>query len=96
MEAWTEYAVRIRTGAGEVRHVAIDGPEPHHVGQYRRPAGDGSNRMVPDMDALRSRTVRATEWRRVKPGTYLDTGDPASELHRFDGATADRGPVPYD
>lgn len=67
MDTWTEYAVRIRTGAGEVRHVVIDGPEPHHVGQYaRRLAGDGSNRTVPDMDALRQRTVRATGWRRVK------------------------------
>jgi hypothetical protein len=65
MNTWTEYAVRIRTGAGEVRHVVIDGPEPYHVGQYaRRPADDGSNRTVPDMDALRVRTVRATEWRR--------------------------------
>jgi len=65
MNTWTEYAVRIRTGAGELRYVVVDGPEPHHVGQYaRRPAGDGSNRTVPDMDALRVCTVRATEWRR--------------------------------
>lgn len=65
VKTWTEYAVRIRTGAGEERYVGIEGPEPEHVGQYaRRPAGDGSNRTVPDMDALRTRTVRATEWRR--------------------------------
>lgn len=97
MDTWTEYAVRIRTGAGEVRYVSIDGPEPERVGQYaRRSAGDGSNRTVPDMDALRVRTVRATEWRRLKARTYLDTGDPASELHRFDSATCDRGPVRYD
>jgi hypothetical protein len=65
MRTWTEYAVHIRTGADDERYVLIDGPEPHHVGQYaRRPAGDGSNRTVPDMDALRVRTVRATEWRR--------------------------------
>jgi hypothetical protein len=70
MDTWTEFAVRIRTGAGEVRHVVVDGPEPHHVGQYaRRPADDGSNRTVPDMDALRQRTVRATEWRR--PSTIM-------------------------
>jgi hypothetical protein len=70
VKTWTEYAVRIRTGAGEVRHVVVDGPEPHHVGQYaRRPADDGSNRTVPDMDALRQRTVRATEWRR--PSTIM-------------------------
>ena len=73
MRTWTEYAVRIRTGADEVRHIPIDGPEPEHVGQYaRRPADDGSYRMVPDMDALRVRTVRATEWRRPS-SIMLDT-----------------------
>lgn len=65
MQTWTEYAVHVCTGAGEWVEIPIDGPEPHHVGQYaRRPAGDGSNRVVPDMDALRQRTVRATDWRR--------------------------------
>ena len=65
MDTWTEFAVHIRTGSGEWRTVPIDGPEPEYVAQYaRRPADDGSNRMVPDMDALRQRTVRATEWRR--------------------------------
>jgi hypothetical protein len=67
MRTWTEYAVRIRTGSGEERYVGIEGPEPHRVGQYaRRPADDGSNRTEPDMDALRVRTVRVTEWRRPK------------------------------
>lgn len=94
MKTWTEYAVRVRTGSGEIIHHPIDGPEPEQVAQYaRRRADDGSNRMVADMDALRQRTVRATEWQR----TNLDTGcfDPASEMHRFDDATCDRGPVSY-
>lgn len=98
MKTWTEYAVHVCTGAGKWVEIPIPGPEPEHVAQYaRKPAGDGSYRPVPDMDALRERTVRATEWRRPKAKTYLDTGcfDPASEMHRFDGAKCDRGPVRY-
>jgi len=64
VKTWTEYAVRVVTGSGEVIHHQIDGPEPEQVAQYaRRRADDGSNRMVAAMDALRTRTVRATEWR---------------------------------
>jgi hypothetical protein len=65
VQTWTEYAVHVCTGAGEWVEIPIVGPEPEHVGQYaRKPEGNGSYRPVPDMDALRVRTVRATEWRR--------------------------------
>lgn len=65
MQTWTEWSVHFRNGAGEKTVVGIPGPEPEHVAQYcRRRADDGSNRMIADMDALRERTVRATEWRR--------------------------------
>lgn len=62
METWTEFAVTFRTGQGEWRTVPIDGPEPEYVAEYCRKPEDG--RAVADMDALRVRTVRATEWRR--------------------------------
>jgi hypothetical protein len=61
MRTWTEYGVTFVTGAGKRRTVLIEGPEPEHVAQYVRKRVDG--RMVADMDALRQRTVRATEWR---------------------------------
>jgi hypothetical protein len=70
VQTWTEWSVHFRNGAGEKTVVGIAGPEPEHVAQYaRRHAADGSNRMVADMDALRERTVRATEWRR--PSTIM-------------------------
>lgn len=63
MKTWLEYAVRFRTGGSpktlpEWRIQEIDGPEPEHVAQYCRKPDCSA-----DMDALRVRTVRATEWR---------------------------------